>query len=364
MGKKFIVMNFGSTSTKLALYEDREELCRESIQYDPDTFKDMATVFEQQDIRTRTVADFLEKHGTGFDHLSCVITRGGHWRPVPSGIFEISAPMVADLKTGKWGVHPADVGVLMAYDLGQRHGIPALSADAAITDEFCGEARFTGIKGIWRISSFHVLNHKAIARRYAREMGADYESLDLIVAHLGGGCSVAAHQKGRMVDANNALDGDGPFSPERAGTVPAGSLVELCFCGRYSQGEVKKMLTGRGGVMSHLGTSDMRLVEKMVEEGDEYAARVFKAMVYQIAKEIGQMAAVLQGSVNAILLTGSIAYSEKVVAQLSRYVSWIAPVKVYAGEDEIWALAENACRYLYGEQAPLDYEKVALADPG
>lgn len=360
MKKQILVMNFGSTSTKLAIYEDKNEISRESIQHDEDKIRKFSNVFEQKDFRLQEVLGFLSRKAFDLKSFDCIITRGGHWKPVPGGIFVINEEMLKDLRTGKWGVHPADVGVEIAYQLGKDYHIPAISADTAITDEFCDFARFSGIKELARISSFHVLNHKAIARRHAAAIGKKYEELRLIVCHFGGGFSIAAHRCGRMIDANNALDGDGPFSPERAGTVPAGDLVKMCFSGKYTQSEITKMLTGRGGLVSYLGTSNALDVERRIENGDEYAKTVYSAMAYQAAKEIGSAACVLSGRVDAILMTGSISYSEKFTSMVSQYVEWIAPVYKYPGEDEMLSMAENAYRYLYHEQEPLKYSEVTL----
>jgi butyrate kinase len=263
--------------------------------------------------------------------------------------------MIDDIHTGLYGVHPAGIGCTLAYEFGKLHGVPALTAYPPVTDEFCELARFSGIRELKRISSFHALNHKAIAKRHCESEGLNYEAVNLIVAHLGGGVSVAAHQRGKMIDANNALDGDGPFAPERSGTLPVGDLVKMCYSGQYTEREILKKITGGGGLMSYLGTASALDVEAKINAGDEDAKNVYAAMAFQIAKAIGGAAAVLKGDVSGILLTGSIAYSEMFVNMVKSYVAFIAPVYVYAGENEMLSLAENAFRYLTKSEQPLIY---------
>ncbi|MGI6120208.1 MAG: butyrate kinase, partial [Desulfosporosinus sp.] len=263
--------------------------------------------------------------------------------------------MLRDIASGHYGVHSSNLGSMIAMDLGRKYHIPAITADTPSTDEFCKLARYSGIKEIERISLFHALNHKAIAQRYAKKRKVAYESLNLIVVHMGGGISVAAHNKGRIIDANNALNGEGPFAPERAGALPVEQVVKMCFSGDFSQNDILKKISGGGGLMSYLGTNSGLEVEERIRNGDEYAKEVYEAMAYQVSKEIGAAATVLKGEVDAIIFTASLAFSELFTSWVKERVNFIAPVEIMAGENEMLSLAENALRYLSGEEAPKKY---------
>jgi len=362
MPKTILIMNLGSTSTKVAIYEDDKELARESISHPMDDIRSYKNIDDQLPYRKAGIDTFIEKHNKKYEDFDCIISRGANCRPVPSGIYVITQQILDDIATGRWGVHPARVGIKLSYELGKEHNIPAIFADPPISDEFPPIARYAGIKELERISSLHVLNHKAIAKRYAGNVGRPYESMNLIVIHMGGGISVGAHLKGRIVDANNALDGDGPFSPERAGTLPNAALIRMCYSGNYTQAEMLKKMTGGGGLMSYLGTSDAREVEKMIAEGNKEAEEIYSAMAYQVAKEIGSAACVLEGEVDAIIYTASLAYSELFTGMVTKRVKWIAPIVNMAGEDEILSLAENALRFLNGDDAAKDYNEVCKKD--
>lgn len=362
MAKTILVMNLGSTSTKAAIYEDEKEVVRETISHPMDELRQFKNIDEQVPYRKKALEDFLARQGRTYEEFDCIINRGANCRPVPSGIYEITRQILDDIATERWGRHPARIGVSLSYQIGQEYGIPAIFADPPISDEFISLARYAGIKELERISSLHVLNHKAIAKRYARNIGKTYEDLNLVIVHMGGGISVGAHTGGKLIDANNALDGDGPFSPERAGTLPNSDLIRMCFSGTYTQEEMLKKMTGGGGLMSYLGTSDAREVEDMIAKGDQKAGEIYEAMAYQVAKEIGSAACVLSGKVDAIIYTASLAYSEILTGYISSRVDWIAPVINMAGEDEILSLAENALRYLNGEDQAKDYDKVCKKD--
>jgi butyrate kinase len=294
------------------------------------------------------IIDELKKENL-FSDFDAIVGRGGLLKPIASGVYEVNEVMKNDLRNATMQ-HACNLGGLLAEDIALLiPGCKAYIADPVVVDELDDVARLSGSPLMMRKSVFHALNHKAIARKYARSVNKKYEELDLIVAHLGGGISVATHRQGRVIDVNNALEGSGPFSPERAGTLPARQLVDLCFSGDYTQEEIKKMITGRGGLMAHLGTTDARDVVKRINEGDARAELVLKSMIYNIAKEIGSMSVVLHGKVDAILLTGGISYNDYCINKLKEYIAFIAPVYVFPGEDEMEALAFNALGALRGK---------------
>ncbi|ABB32335.1 butyrate kinase [Geobacter metallireducens RCH3] len=348
--KTILIINPGSTSTKIGIFSAGEMKINVSVRHDDAELRKFATIWDQYDYRKDALLGFLRDHDLAMDDIDAIACRGGNVRPLPGGIYRLCPRMIADMKSGIYGGHPINVGGLVAYDLGNQYGIPVLTADPPMTDELCASARYSGIPQLTRTSSFHALNQKATARRIAAELGKRYDEVNLIVAHLGGGISVGAHQKGKIVDVNNALDGDGPFSPERAGTLPAGDLVKLCFSGDYTKAEVLKLLTGGGGLYAYLGTTNVIEIEKRITAGDGKAAEVFEAMIYQVAKEIGACAAVLEGTVDAIALTGSLVYSERLLESLKRKIAFIAPVHLNPGENEMEALADAAMRYFSQEE--------------
>lgn len=348
--KKILVINLGSTSTKVAVYESEKMIVTESINHPAEQLKGFKTIIDQFDLRKDAVLGVVGKNGFTLDQFHCIASRGGNMKPIPGGIYAICPDMIDDMKSGKFGQHPNMCGGIVAYTLGQELKIPALTVDPPTVDEMFTSARYSGIPLIKRQSSFHALNQKATARKIAARLGKEYDEVNLIVAHLGGGISVGAHQKGKVVDVNNALDGDGPFSPERAGTLPAGDLVKLCFSGEHSREQVLRFVQGGGGLVSYLGTTSGLEIEKRIAGGDAVAAEVFEAMCYQVAKEIGACAAVLEGRVDAIALTGSLAYSERVTGSLKQKISFIAPVLLDPGENEMDALAAGAMRFFNGEE--------------
>ncbi|MCL1941694.1 MAG: butyrate kinase [Synergistaceae bacterium] len=356
MGYKILVINLGSTSTKVAVYEDSAELYVESINHTPEDLKRFSDIWEQIDFREEKIAASLENHGFTLEMLDCVITRGGCCRPLQSGIYVINQEMLDDLRSEKWGVHPTGLGSFIADKIGKKHGIPAILADPPITDEFCELARFSGIKEAPRISSFHALNQKRTAKKVAAEnFGRDYTELNMIVCHLGGGISIGAHEKGKVIDVNNALDGEGPFSPERAGTILAADIIHMCFSGQFTENEMMRKIKGGGGLVSYLGTNNGREVEERVQSGDAYALQVIEAMVYQVCKEIGACACVLKGKVDAVVLTGSLAYWKLITGLIKDRVEFIAPLYICPGENEMISLAENAARFLYKQEEPKNY---------
>jgi butyrate kinase len=354
--ERILVINLGSTSTKIAVYDGEKELFKRGLKHAGADLAKYKDIWEQLDLRKSAILAALKEEALPVETIDMISSRGGDCHPIPSGVYGINEAMIADARSGRYGVHPTNVGIKIAFDLGKELGVPVITMDPPITDELDDIARYSGMKDIPRISSFHALSQKSTARKIAREVvGRKYEELDMIVVHLGGGISVGAHRKGRIVDVNNALDGDGPFSPERAGTVPAGDLIRMCFSGNYSEAEMVYKVKGGGGLMSYLGTNEALEVEKRIAAGDEEARSVYEAMAYQVSKEIGAAAAVLAGHVDMIALTGSLAYSELFVGQIKKRVSFIAPIAIDPGENEMRALAEGALRVLRRQEKPREY---------
>ncbi len=349
--KSILIINPGSTSTKIGIFSAGEMKINESVKHDDAELRKFPTIWDQYDFRKEAIFQFLKKHNLSMEEIDAIACRGGNVKPLPGGIYRICPKMIADMRSGIYGGHPINVGGLVAFDLGNQFNIPVLTADPPMTDELCSSARYSGIPQISRQSSFHALNQKATARKIAAKLGRKYDEVNLIVTHLGGGISVGAHRKGKIIDVNNALDGDGPFSPERSGSLPAGDLVKLCFSGEYTKAEVLKLLTGGGGLYAYLGTTNVIEIEKRIAAGDRQAAELFEAMIYQIAKEIGACAAVLEGEVGAIALTGSLVYSQRLLESLKKKIAFIAPVYLNPGENEMEALADAALRYFNNEEA-------------
>ena len=276
-------------------------------------------------------------------------------KPISGGTYPVTDELMADLKTGVQGQHASNLGGILAREIADSIGVPSYIVDPVVVDELMPEARYSGVPELPRVSILHAFNQKAVAKRYAKETGKPYDSLNLVVVHMGGGVSVGAHRKGRVIDVFNALDGDGAFSPERAGGVPSGSLIKMCFSGEYTQAQVYKKIVGNGGFNAYLGTNDMRNVGKMVDEGNAEAKTIRDAFILQVAKDMGSMACVLEGNVDQIIITGGIAYDNDVVSALKEKAGWIAPVTVYPGEDELLALAQGALRVMNGEEKAMEY---------
>jgi butyrate kinase len=352
---RILVINPGSTSTKIGVFENDMGILEKTIRHDTDVINSFQNIIDQYEFRKNTILETLDEEGININKLSAVCGRGGLLRPIEGGTYAVNEAMLKDLREGYAGQHASNLGGIIAYEIASGLNIPSFIVDPVVVDELEPIARISGFALIERRSIFHALNQKAVARRVAKQLGKKYEEVNFIVTHMGGGITVGAHKQGRVVDVNNGLHGDGPFSPERAGTVPAGDLVDLCFSGNYYRDEVMKMLVGQGGLVGYLGTNDAVKVEKMIEEGDEKAKLVYDAMAYQIAKEIGAASAVLEGKVDAIILTGGLAYGKEFVKSISDRISWIADVIVQPGENELQALAEGALRVLRGEEKVKDY---------
>jgi len=345
-----LVINPGSTSTKVAVFRDKEPVFTETLRHSTEELSKYKSIIDQFEFRTQAILNMLKEKGISLSEIDAIVGRGGLLKPIESGTYIVNEKMIEDLKKAERGEHASNLGGIIAYTLAKEHNIPAYIVDPVVVDELEDIARITGMPEIEKSSIFHALNQKAIARRLAADLNKKYEEVNLIIAHLGGGISIGAHKHGRVVDVNDALNGEGPFSPERAGGLPVLDLVKLCYSGKYTYQEMKKKLIGQGGVVAHLGTNDVREVYKKIEEGDKKAELVLEAMAYQTAKEIGAMAVVLKGQVDAIGITGGIAYNEDFVKRISERVKFIAPIYVYPGEDEMSALAQGAYRVLSGEE--------------
>lgn len=344
---KILVINLGSTSTKVAYYEDDICVIKDNIDHPAEEIKQFNGIWEQDKYRSNLISKFMKDNNIDKDSLDAIVSRGGHTKPLISGVYRVNNEMMAQQASGEWGQHASDLGSKLAYMMSQNNKAIPLIVDPPVTDEFEPLARVSGHPLMERRSSFHALSHKATAKRYARENGLNYEDLNLVVVHLGGGVSVAPHKNGKMIDGENALEGDGAFSTNRTGALPVGYLVKLCFSGKYTYKEVHKMIHGEGGLVAYLGTQDVKEVEEKSKTDEKYAFYL-DAMIYQICKQIGAMATVLRGKVDAILLTGGIAYSKSIVQEIKDRVGYIGPVVVYPGENEMESLSRGALEGLQG----------------
>lgn len=355
MSYKILIINPGSTSTKIGVYEDETQVMEETLRHSTEEIAQYDTIYDQKDFRKEVILKVLEEKNVDLSTIDVVVGRGGLLKPIPGGTYATTPELLEDLKIGKQGQHASNLGGILAHEIASQINVPSYIVDPVVVDELADVARLSGHPLLPRISIFHALNQKAVAKRYAKENGKKYEDLNLIVVHMGGGVSVGAHKKGSVIDVANALDGDGPFSPERSGGLPSGSLMKLCFSGKYTQAEVGKMINGNGGFNAYVGSNDMRDLMKMIADGDEKAKAVVDAFHYQLCKEIGAMAVVLDGKVDQIILTGGIAYNESTQNAMTQAVDWIAPVTVYPGEDELLALAQGALRVMNGEEEAKAY---------
>ncbi len=352
-----LVINPGSTSTKFAVFEEDKSLFELTLAHSAEELAAFEKITDQFHFRRELIMSELSARKTDLQRISAVIGRGGLIKPIESGIYLVNDRMIDDLRKGLLGQHASNLGGLIASDIALS--LPKAKAyivDPVVVDELAPVARLSGHPEIERISIFHALNQKAVGRMHAGLTGKLYEDLNLIIAHLGGGISIGAHRKGKVIDVNNALNGDGPFSPERSGGLPAGQLVDLCFSGKFSHSEIKSMITGKGGMVAYLGTNDFKKVNSMAERGDPKAALIVEGAIYQITKEIGAMAAVLKGEVDGIILTGGMAWQRSFTDRLRSIISFIAQVYVYPGEDEIKSLAFNGLLALDGKIEIKTYE--------
>jgi butyrate kinase len=346
--KRILAINPGSTSTKIALYADKQAIIVETLDHPVSEIQKFERVQDQFEFRKNLITDLLKENGISFESLDAVVGRGGLLPPVKSGAYKVNDVMVNRLKNNPVVEHASNLGALIAYEIAEEVGIPAYIYDSVAVDELADVARISGMPLIPRASLLHALNARAMAHKVAENYGKKYNEMNMIVAHLGGGISVSAHQKGQMIDLNS--DDEGPFSPERSGRVPCNKLIDLCYSGKYDKKTMKKMLRGKGGLSAYLGTVDVREIEKMIKDGNKEALLIHEAMAYQVAKAIGELATVLKGEIDAIVLTGGISYSNMITDWISERVSFIAPIEIMAGENELESLAFGTLRVLNGEE--------------
>jgi len=351
---RLLVINVGSTSTKAGCFRDLEPETIENIRYRPEDLADYATLAEQLPMREMDVMKFLRKNMINLAEIDMVVSRGGLGKPAPAGAYRIDDTMCADLLAGKYGKHPSALGPAMALSFSRQFGMPAIVIDPPSTDEFEPLARISGLPEIERKSAFHALNQKIAARRYALAEGKKYEEINVVVAHLGGGITIGAHRRGRVIDCTHGL-AEGPLTPERAGAIPTMDLLDLAFSGQFDKKQLQGRLVGKGGLEAYLGTTDAVQVQERIKGGEEKARLVFEAMAYQIAKDIGAMSVVLNGELDGIILTGGIAHSEILTGMIEERVRFLAPVSVYPGEDEMSALAAGGMRVLTGVENIMKY---------
>lgn len=355
MKKSILAINPGSTSTKLSLYENKQEVATQTIRHTAEELAQFEGIIDQKDFRKQVIIDFMKKEGYKAEQLEAVVGRGGLLKPIPGGTYLVEKDMLKDLTEEKYNTHASNLGAILAHEIAALAGVEAYIVDPVVVDEMIELARVSGLKGIERRSVVHALNQKAVARKVLAEKGKEYEQSNVIVAHLGGGSSIAAHEKGKMIDVVNGLDGEGPFTPERTGGLPLYDFARMILDEKLDLDDIKKRLAGNGGIKSYLNEIDLRRVIKRIDQGEEDAELYLEAMTYQVAKAIGEMATVLKGNVDFIILTGGAAYGDFVVNHISERVNWIAPVEVMAGEMEMDALHEGVVRVLERKEEARHY---------
>ncbi|WP_409227203.1 butyrate kinase [Gudongella sp. SC589] len=349
-----LTINPGGTSTKIGLFQGEKEVFKKSISHIQEDLENYETVFHQFAFRKSLIEKALAENNYSLDQLGCVVGRGGLMKPVEGGIYPVNDRMLQDLEGAINGEHASNLGAVLAKAIGDELGVPSLVVDPVSVDEFQDVSRITGISDIEKASWLHSLNHKAVARKTAAKLGGDYKDFNFIVAHLGSGISIVAHKRGKMIDGSGGRS-DGPFSPERSGGLLAYPLVKLCYSGKYTESEMIDKISNTGGMYDYLGTKDMIEIEGMIESGHKKARLVMDAFVYQVSKEISMYGATLSGQVDRIILTGGIAYSSHVASEVSKMVSYLAPVEIIPGEMEMEALALGAIRYFTGQETPKEY---------
>lgn len=352
-----LIINPGSTSTKIAVFEDENSVFETTLRHSNEEVGKYSNVADQFEFRKNLILTALMENNIALESLNAAVGRGGLLKPIEGGTYSVNDQMAEDLRINTIGEHASNLGGLIARSIGDEAGIPSFIVDPVVVDELDDVARISGHPNFERICIWHALNQKAVARRAAVEkFGKKYEDMNFVVVHLGGGVTVGAHKKGKVIDVNNGLNGEGPFSPERSGSLPAEQLVRTCFSGKYSEAEVIKMIVGKGGLSAYLGTNSAKEVSERAQAGDKKARLIYEAMAYQVAKAIGEYTVVLDGEVDAILITGGIAYDESFVEMIEKKVKFIADVIVYPGEDELLALAQGGLRVLKGEESAKEYK--------
>jgi butyrate kinase len=355
MSKLILIINPGSSSSKISVFEGEKEIFKYKINHRYEEIINCNNVFDQYDFRKQALLNCLEKEGFDLKIFSAICSRGGMLRPLESGIYLVNEKMVSELKEGKYGEHASNLGAILAYDLANELNIPAFIVDPVSVDEMEDIARISGMPLIERKSFFHALNQKAIARKVSEDKGCQYRDLNLIIVHLGSGISVGIHKDGRVIDVNDSREGDGPMAPERSGSVPVGQLYRLCFSGKHSLEEITRMNHGSGGLFAYLGTNDALEVIRRIEQGDRKAKLIYDAMIYQIAKEIGAASTVLMGRLDAIVLTGGLAYENYLIKELKKRVEFLGEILIYPGENEMLSLVQGALRALSGLENIKEY---------
>ncbi|WP_167408277.1 butyrate kinase [Bacillus subtilis] len=353
--KRILTINPGSTSTKIGVFHNERSIFEKTLRHNIEELQRFDRIIDQYEFRKNHILETLHEQGINISKFDAVCARGGLLRPIEGGTYVVNDDMIEDLKSGYAGQHASNLGGIIAREIADGLNIPSYIVDPVVVDEMSVLAKVSGMPEIERKSIFHALNQKAVARKAAASLGKRYENMKMIITHMGGGITIGVHDRGRVVDVNNGLHGEGPFSPERAGTVPAGDLVDLCFSGEYTKEEIMKKLVGTGGLLGYLGTNDAVKVEQMIQGGDEKARFIYDAMAYQVAKEIGAASAALKGEVEAIVLTGGLAYGKSFVSAIRSYIDWISDVLVYPGENELQSLAQGALRVLQGEERSKQY---------
>ncbi|OWZ84000.1 butyrate kinase [Natranaerobius trueperi] len=352
---RLLVINPGSTSTKIAIFDGEKPLFEKKLSHSPEELNEYDSIIDQYDLRKESILSTLDEQGINFNKLDAVVARGGLLKPISGGTYRVNDLMIEHLQQGYQGEHASNLGGIIAKEISKQLDIPSYIVDPVVVDELQDLARISGFEPVERRSIFHALNQKAVARQAASSLNKSYEDANLIVVHLGGGISVGVHENGKVIDVNNALDGEGPFSPERSGGLPNADLVKYSETNNLEWKDLKRKLIGNGGIVSYLNTNDGREVVDRIESGDEKAKLIYDAMIYQTAKEVGSCAPVLKGSIDGIVLTGGLAHDDYLVTKLKQYINFLGDVLVFPGEDEMQSLAEGCLRVLRGEEPAKEY---------
>lgn len=351
---KLLIINVGASSTKLAVYEDGTEVASKTIRHSSKELAAFSTFWKQHDYRKAAVEDFMKRQGVVVEDFDAFVSRGPVVKPLHSGTYYISEDMLADAKSGRYGMHPSGLGCEIAWSLSGGR-VPCLTVDPPCVDELVEVARITGLPELRRVSFFQALNHKAKGRQLARELGTSYENLNLVITHLGSGISVASHKQGQVIDVTNGLEGDGPFGLDRVGTLPAGDWMRYCLSGKNSPEELESIINGGGGVQAHLGVSNALEAEEMIAQGDEHAALIFRALAFQVGKGVGAASAALAARPDGVIITGGLAHSQRFIGYLRPLIEWIAPLHIWPEDNEIEALAQGALRGIEGQEEIRNY---------